>query len=125
MLKPLDKGKPTTVLVDFDGVIHDYSSGWTGPVPTGRLLPGARAALKKLKAAGAEIVVYSTRPERFIRAFLDVHGLVDLVDDVKDGKPYYVAFFDDRAHHVMPSRRNGFLRAVERWLGTKSARRGL
>lgn len=115
-IRILDEGKPRTVLVDFDGVIHDYTRGWTGPYPEGRLLHGVDRALVNLKDAGARVEIYSTRPAARILEFLESNHVAHLVDDVRDGKPYYVAFFDDRAWHVRPSSRYGLLRSVDRWL---------
>ena len=51
-----------TVVFDFDGVIHSYTSGWQGvsviPDPP---VPGIREAIDELRANYYEIVVVSTR----------------------------------------------------------------
>ena len=113
----MDAGKQPTVCLDFDGVIHDYSDGWLGPVPTGGILPGAADAMREIKRAGIRLEIFSTRPKDNIVAFLKNHAIEDLVDEVRDGKPYYIAFFDDRAYHVEPNRGNGLSAAVLRWMG--------
>ena len=51
-----------TVVFDFDGVIHSYTSGWKGvgviPDPP---VPGIKEAIDNIRAAGYEVVVVSTR----------------------------------------------------------------
>lgn len=55
-----------TVCVDFDGVIHSYTSGWKGianiPDPP---VPGAIDALFRLLDAGFEVAIYSSRSSSF------------------------------------------------------------
>lgn len=118
-LRPLDEGKPVTVCVDFDGVIHQYDN-WNGPVPTGEPIPGCRLALQRLRENGATVEVFSTRPAIHIKAWLAKHGLDNLVAAVRDGKPYYVAFFDDRAHNVPTNTPGGLLDAVDHYLATQT-----
>jgi hypothetical protein len=50
-----------TVLLDFDGVMHSYVSGWTGPVPTDPPTPGALEFVQALQASGCEVIVFTTR----------------------------------------------------------------
>ena len=54
--------KKPIICVDFDGVLHSYTSGWKGahriddpPVP------GAIDGLKNLLAAGMRVAIYSSR----------------------------------------------------------------
>ena len=51
--------KPTVVF-DFDGVIHSYTSGWKGtteiPDPP---VPGIREAIEHIRLAGYRVVVVS------------------------------------------------------------------
>ena len=51
-----------TVVFDFDGVIHSYTSGWKGqsviPDPP---VPGIKEAIAEIRDAGYEVVVVSTR----------------------------------------------------------------
>lgn len=92
--------KPTVVF-DFDGVIHSYTSGWQGmmeiPDPP---VPGIREAIEHIRAAGFRVVVVSTRccgPEGMgaLMRYLAENGIV--VDDVVREKPPAVCYIDDRA----------------------------
>ena len=92
-----------TVVFDFDGVIHSYTSGWQGedaiPDPP---VPGIREALKEIHDAGYEVVVVSTRCATIkghgaIEAWLYDNGLREHIDKVCKEKPPAVAYIDDRA----------------------------
>lgn len=90
-----------TIVFDFDGVIHSYTSGWQGaaniPDPP---VPGIKEAIADIRAAGYEVVVVSTRcatteGHGAIRAWLIDHGIE--VDAVKMEKPPAIVYIDDRA----------------------------
>jgi len=50
------------VCLDFDGVIHSYSSGWQGVAVVGdAVVPGAMAAILDYQKAGFDVAVYSSR----------------------------------------------------------------
>jgi histidinol phosphatase-like enzyme len=53
--------KPT-IIFDFDGVIHSYTSGWKGadiiPDPP---VPGIKEAIDEIRKAGYQVVVLSAR----------------------------------------------------------------
>ena len=92
-----------TVVFDFDGVIHSYTSGWQGedaiPDPP---VPGIREALKEIHDAGYEVVVVSTRCATIkghgaIEAWLYDNGLREYIDKVCKEKPPAIAYIDDRA----------------------------
>lgn len=92
-----------TVVFDFDGVIHSYTSGWRGettiPDPP---VPGIREALKEIHSAGYEVVVVSTRcatakGKGAIEAWLYNNGLREYIDKVCKEKPPAIAYIDDRA----------------------------
>ena len=92
-----------TVVFDFDGVIHSYTSGWKGedtvPDPP---VPGIREALKEIHDAGYEVVVVSTRCATIkghgaIEAWLYDNGLREYIDKVCKEKPPAIAYIDDRA----------------------------
>ena len=90
-----------TVVFDFDGVIHSYTSGWKGEsVITDPPVPRIKEAISDIRLAGYEVVVVSTRC-----ATKEGHGavrgwLIDNeieVDAVKTEKPPAVVYIDDRA----------------------------
>ena len=90
-----------TVVFDFDGVIHSYTSRWNGPacIPDPPV-PGIKEAIAEIRAAGYEVVVVSTRcatkeGHGAIRAWLIDHGIE--VDAVKMEKPPAIVYIDDRA----------------------------
>ena len=92
-----------TVVFDFDGVIHSYTSGWKGetniPDPP---VPGIQEALKQIHDAGYEVVVVSTRCKTVlgrmaIENWLDMYGMTQEVDKVCKEKPPALAYIDDRA----------------------------
>lgn len=90
-----------TVVFDFDGVIHSYTSGWQGetviPDPP---VPGIKEAIAEIRAAGYEVVVASTRTATAkgygaVRAWLMDNGIK--VDRVCIEKPPAIVYIDDRA----------------------------
>lgn len=90
-----------TVVFDFDGVIHSYTSGWKGEgvIPDPPVL-GIKEAINEIRAAGYEVVVVSTRCASVqghgaVRAWLLDNGIQ--VDAVKMEKPPAIAYIDDRA----------------------------
>lgn len=92
---------PKTVVFDFDGVIHSYTSGWKGgsciPDPP---VPGIKEAIDNIRAAGYEVVVVSTRCSteegaKAIGEYLSKHDIC--VDDVRKEKPPAIVYIDDRA----------------------------
>ena len=90
-----------TVVFDFDGVIHSYTSGWIGPacIPDPPV-PGIKEAIAEIRAAGYEVVVVSTRcatteGHGAVRAWLIDHEIE--VDAVKMEKPPAIVYIDDRA----------------------------
>ena len=92
-----------TVVFDFDGVIHSYTSGWQGEdIISDPPVSGIREALKEIHEAGYEIVVVSTRCATIkgygaIEAWLYDNGLREYIDKVCKEKPPAVAYIDDRA----------------------------
>jgi hypothetical protein len=89
-----------TVILDFDGVIHSYTSGWKGAavIPDGPT-DGARDAIAKLREQ-YQVVVVSSRCHQpggieAIRAWLVQHGIE--VDAVSNDKPPHIVTVDDRA----------------------------
>lgn len=87
-----------TIALDFDGVIHSYVRGWTGPVPSDPPVPGARAAIAKLRET-YRVVIFTCRALTQdgiigIRAWLGQHGIE--VDEVTAIKPHAMLYVDDR-----------------------------
>ncbi len=89
-----------TVVLDFDGVIHSYSSGWKGAdqipdLPT----PGVREAIARLRETYTVVVISSRCHQpggiEAIRAWLGRHGIE--VDAVSNDKPPHIVVVDDRA----------------------------
>ena len=90
-----------TVVFDFDGVIHSYTSGWKGEsVITDPPVPRIKEAISDIRLAGYEVVVVSTRcatkeGHGAVRAWL-IDNEIE-VDVVKTEKPPAVVYIDDRA----------------------------
>lgn len=83
------------VLVDFDGVIHGYSHGWLDGSTYDPPKPGAAQALAEMEDDGYEVVVFSTRDQAAIEAYLQQWGFPAYrVTNVKEAA---VAQIDDRA----------------------------
>lgn len=99
--------------LDFDGVIHSYTSGWQGvasiPDPP---VPGALAFMEQAQADGWEVHIFSSRSrslrgrramKRWLKHWLDQYTLPLEADDIYCGirwpwfKPAAVITIDDRA----------------------------
>lgn len=94
-----------TVSVDFDGVLHSFTSGWTGYTPEEGPEPGALAFIYSLIDAGYEPVVVSARADcdlgvEEIQSWLVRHGFPTLT--VTNAKVSAVAYVDDRAVPYTP-----------------------
>ncbi len=89
-----------TVILDFDGVIHSYSSGWKGanviPDPP---TEGASEAVARLREQYIVVVVSSRCHQpggiEAIKAWLALHNIA--VDAVSNDKPPHIVTVDDRA----------------------------
>lgn len=71
-------GKPILCL-DFDGVIHSYTSGWKGPgIIPDPPVPGAMRFIENAQNAGFTVAVYSSRSKslrgrRAMKRWLEQH----------------------------------------------------
>jgi hypothetical protein len=98
-----------TVCVDFDGVLHSYTSPWPGSVS---IIPdppvdGALDFLRSLCQANYRVVIFSTRCREYpgheggaaaIRTWLQAHGLEDQYLDVlvlSSEKEAAIIYLDD------------------------------
>lgn len=89
--------------LDYDGVIHSYTSGWTGsPVPEDPPVEGAKEFVQWLLDMGAEVVIITARireqgdgNEQAIREWLKFHEFPEIktITNVKLPCSVYV---DDR-----------------------------
>lgn len=84
-------GNKRTVALDFDGVIHQYTGDHTKMGPP---VKGAIDAIKKLQAAGMEVVIYSARPALQIRRWLVDNKFPAL--KIATTKPAAIVYLDDR-----------------------------
>lgn len=90
-----------TVVFDFDGVIHSYTSGWKGKtIILDPPVPGIREAIRDIHAAGYEVVIVSTRCATAegtdaIKNWLKMYDIT--VDRVCKEKPPAIVYIDDRA----------------------------
>jgi hypothetical protein len=93
-----------TIAIDFDGVIHSYTSGWKGAdtIPD----PPTPGAIEWLAEAHSrfEVAIYSTRAEtaegrRAIAAWLRKNGLHEIIlaqIKITSAKPMALIYLDDR-----------------------------
>lgn len=114
----LDKSK--TIAVDFDGVIHAYSKGFSG-LEDAYDPPhcGAEAALIKLKDAGFKLIVISSRPAYVIRAWLDKNGFSAYFDDVTNVKRPASFYIDDHAIEFEKGNQHSWSNVLDKILGQK------
>lgn len=94
-----------TVCVDFDGVIHSYTTSWAGPtVIPDPPVEGAFKWLAQLVAAGFKVCIFSSRSHRQggIEAMQDwfqkhnIEGWVFQLLHFPLDKPSAVLYVDDR-----------------------------
>ena len=89
-----------TIIIDFDGVLHSYTSGWKGAdqIPD-QPTPGAMEAMHHLRKTYTVVVVSSRCHQEggldAIKAWLKLHNIE--VDEVTDKKPPHIVVVDDRA----------------------------
>lgn len=90
-----------TVALDFDGVIHSYTSGWQGiTVIPDKPVKGVAWAIELLRSNGYKVVLYSTRcaiqkGRQAIKNYLRKWNIK--VDEIVVEKPVCICYVDDRA----------------------------
>lgn len=110
-----------TIVIDFDGVIHSYMSGWKGIDNIPDLpVPGILEAIKEIRAAGYYVSVVSSRARETkgveaIWAYLKKHGIK--VDSVGSEKVPGICYIDDRAicFDGKPERLLGQIKSFKPW----------
>lgn len=89
------------VCFDFDGVIHSYTSPWTGDdIVLDPPTPGIKAVIDRLRADGYQVVVLTSRclspgGREAVDAWLHEHNVT--VDDITSEKIPARCYVDDRA----------------------------
>lgn len=92
-----------TIVFDFDGVIHSYTSGWQGEtVISDKPVLGIDKVLKELHDNNYEIAIVSTRCKSIegrtaIENWIDMYGLTQYIDKICKEKPPAICYIDDRA----------------------------
>ena len=93
------------ILVDFDGVLHSYTSGWEGAdVVSDPPVPGAIGFLEQMVDAGFEVCIYSSRSRQqggigAMQEWLSAYGLKPEYEDkisFPTEKPPAFLTIDDR-----------------------------
>lgn len=90
-----------TVVFDFDGVIHSYTSGWKGAsIVEDPVVPGIQSVIKELREKRYEVVVVSARCSTregmdAVKQYLENNDII--VDRVMKEKPPAICYIDDRA----------------------------
>lgn len=88
-------GRRPKVMVDFDGVIHQYSKGWADGTIYDPPMPGAKTTLQALEDEGYQIVIFSSRPAAMIAPWLAKFEFPAYrVTNIKEAAAAYI---DDRA----------------------------
>lgn len=96
------------IAIDFDGVIHEYSKGWSDGSIYDPPVAGTKEALEKLKAEGHYIMIFTTRTNSMFRKKDEVDQKTMIENWMKEhdlpydkiwtfGKPMADIFIDDRA----------------------------
>ena len=92
----LDKSK--TLAIDFDGVLHKYTSGFKGLYNAyDEPMPDTKWALDKLKLAGWKMKICTSRPKEVVIEWLEKWSLSEYFDEVSNVKFPATLYIDDRA----------------------------
>ena len=93
-----------TICIDFDGVVHDYSSGWQGEDVFGQMIPNADTGTSVLKQKGWTVIIFTTRKKTDeLEKWLKEHNITyDYINenpgqpDGTSGKIMADVYLDDR-----------------------------
>lgn len=108
-----------TVVFDFDGVIHSYTSGWHGEtVIQDPPVKGIENVLKELDRKGYEIVIVSTRCASYngtkaVSDYLKRHKLDRYISALSAEKPPAICYIDDRGLTFNPAELDKLVDQVE------------
>lgn len=95
------KHEKKTIVFDFDGVIHSYTSGWKGiDIIPDKPTDGISEVIRNIRNKGFEVVIVSTRCVEdkginAIKRFLSDNNIE--VDGIMANKPPALVYVDDRA----------------------------
>jgi len=92
---------PKSIGLDFDGVLHDYSNGWDGPMPKRQPIEGSLEFVKKLQSSGYEVFIMSSRAKTEdgkdgIKKWLKKHDFPQL--EITREKKQAILYIDDRGY---------------------------
>lgn len=94
-----EKSKGKIIALDFDGVIHSYTRGWTGLEPKDPPMEGVEEALKTLKRKGYNLKILSTRKKEYIQKYLEKYKLNKYISGIYNSKIPATIYLDDRGIH--------------------------
>ena len=98
------------IAIDFDGVIHKNSKGFHDGTVYDEPIEGAFDAIKKLRAEGYSIVIFSAKakPDRplvdgktgamLVREWFIKYGIMDCIKSITSEKPRAELYIDDNGY---------------------------